>query len=528
MRSHNKNRALLHTVMLVTTLFGAEVAVAADVTVNLTAQRTSTTLPDSSTVPMWGYCDSGAASGASTACGGSWAPGPTITVAAGDNLTILLTNNLPTPTSLWITGQVGGGLGHPVFDPYSPTHLPQTTTTFPGAADGTFTPPPQGPGTRVRSFVPEANPNGGNQKYSWNGLKAGTYLYETATHPSIQAPMGLYGVLIVTDPTKYPGVAYDSETELTYSEIDPAQNNLVDAAATAACTASPCGIVDESTYPPAVNYSPRYFLINGKAFDKLNPASSAVSIPGVVNGSNIWSSGNILVRFVNAGLRSHTPSFVGLPMTLLAEGGFISPGNPKVLNEVMIEPGKTRDVVVKPAVATDSDNITSYVPATVSLFDRQLSMTNNNDANGGMQGFMQIAGGANGGQFTTSSAVASQFAVDDTFTNSAGSTFNGNVMTNDILITTVALVSGPAHGAVSLSADGNFIYTPNLNFAGVDTFSYNGNGGATNTAKVTLNVTSAPIAGADSYTSKLATSLKISRPGVLSNDSDPEIGRAHV
>ena len=30
-------------------------------------------------------------------------------------------------------------------------------------------------------------------------LKPGTYLYETGTHPSIQAPMGLYGVVVVTD-----------------------------------------------------------------------------------------------------------------------------------------------------------------------------------------------------------------------------------------------------------------------------------------------------------------------------------------
>ena len=30
-------------------------------------------------------------------------------------------------------------------------------------------------------------------------LKPGTYLYETGTHPSIQAPMGLYGVVVVTN-----------------------------------------------------------------------------------------------------------------------------------------------------------------------------------------------------------------------------------------------------------------------------------------------------------------------------------------
>jgi len=51
-------------------------------------------------------------------------------------------------------------------------------------------------------------------------------------------------------------------------------------------------------------------------------------------------------------------------------------------------------------------------------------------------------------------------------------------------------VSNPSHGTVSLSDDGNFIYTPNNGFNGVDSFVFKANDGThdSNTATFTLNV----------------------------------------
>ena len=43
---------------------------------------------------------------------------------------------------------------------------------------------------------------GATQSLTWANLRPGTYLIESGTHPSIQAPMGLYGVLRVTDPAE--------------------------------------------------------------------------------------------------------------------------------------------------------------------------------------------------------------------------------------------------------------------------------------------------------------------------------------
>ena len=72
-------------------------------------------------------------------------------------------------------------------------------------------------------------------------LRPGTYLIESGTHPSIQGPMGLYGMLVVTAAptsttalvirgTAYPGVSYYAEVPLLMSEIDPVQNDAVQAA----------------------------------------------------------------------------------------------------------------------------------------------------------------------------------------------------------------------------------------------------------------------------------------------------------
>src|SRR6185312_14470352 len=87
------------------------------------------------------------------------------------------------------------------------------STCLPGAehgaagAAGTFCPPTQG--KRVQSFGTELA-HGATGPLVWKDLKPGTYLIESGTHPSIQGPMGLYGVLVVTTaPTSSsPGLAY--------------------------------------------------------------------------------------------------------------------------------------------------------------------------------------------------------------------------------------------------------------------------------------------------------------------------------
>ena len=107
--------------------------------VNLTAGPTSITLPDGSSVPMWGYsCDATQPAGSTATCAKlnrsatGWSP-VVITVPTGQTLQINLTNSLSfsgnnIPTSLTIVGQLGGGLGTAATSIASPAHPPQTLT----------------------------------------------------------------------------------------------------------------------------------------------------------------------------------------------------------------------------------------------------------------------------------------------------------------------------------------------------------------------------------------------------------------
>ena len=531
LQSHLRKAAVAVTLCLTA---GAAFAAPTVTTVHLTAQRTSATLPDSNTVPMWGLCSTDAAGsaglGGAVLVGGNcaamttngWMPGPTITVpydaVNGNSLVINLTNNLKTPTSLVILGQLGGGLGSPVKEA-SPLHNSAQVVSWPAVGNSTgplFTPPAQEP--RARAFSAEAAA-GATQTYTWAKLKPGTYLYETGTHPSIQAPMGLYGVLVVTSapvagtPTvagkAYTNVSYDADATLLFSEIDPKQNAAVDA------TPLVTGIIDERQYPPAVNYSPRYFLINGHSFDNTNPQASAFAAPSAA--ASVVGSGNVLIRFVNAGLRTHIPTVVGLSMSLVAEDSNVAPGKPKVQSEVLLTAGKTFDVVVKPPVSG-----TNYVASTYAIFDRQLSLSANNQPNGGMQGILQVAGGP--------LATAMQCAAgNDNYTVAVNSaSFSSNVLSNDRGIVSTTLGTAPVNGTVQLNSNGTFTYTPTKAPVGADSFTYSGLCASSKllyTATVNLSVTSlgaAPVAQPDAYTSKVASLLKVTRPGVLGNDSDPK------
>ena len=284
MRNSDFNgKATMKAALLVASilLFGGGASFAQQ-TINLTAAPTTTTLPDGTAVPMWGYFCGTAVTGSTARCAAlnpasvavppaTWSP-VVITVPTGQALTINLTNMLtftPTgsttpnniPTSIMIVGLVGGGLGNVmqrtttaspdhseaqgcatwfIADPNTPPGVPCTTNTL-GAL-----PPKQGP--RVQSFSTEVVA-GTTTALTWSVLGPGTYLLESGTHPSIQVPMGLIGMLVVTTApsgttagTAYAGVAatattaavpavpYNAELPLEFSEIDPVQNKAVDAA----------------------------------------------------------------------------------------------------------------------------------------------------------------------------------------------------------------------------------------------------------------------------------------------------------
>src|SRR5437016_5302833 len=575
MRMNNFKAILKAALRVVCLLPFAAAAAFGQQVVNLTAAPTTTTLPDGTAVPMWGYFCGTAATGATATCAAlnpasaatltapaTWSP-VVITVPTGQGLTINLTNSLSfaggsIPTSLMIVGQFGGGLGTPGGFTAAPDHANAQPLTWPIAGDapgapvtGVGTPPAQGP--RVQSFSTEVAA-GGTTATSLTALRPGTYLIESGTHPSIQGPMGLYGILVVTaapagavagtaygTPGTTTAVSYNAEVPLLLSEIDPVQNNSVNTAVNTAgfsetkvwsgqpgqCgnPTSPVGTVN-TCYPPAVNYTPLYYLFNGVAFNKTTAAAAATSLFAASPASGV--TGNVLVRLVNAGLRMHVPSIVGsqtgtavAPATvppsgfsLIAEDGNPLPGTPRVQSEVFMAAGKTYDVMV---------NVPAAGGSALPVFDRELSLSGNAIArDAGMLAYISI----NGAGLPTTPALAAAVARPDTYNSLiAGQTLTVSdpgkgVIANDTNVYGVHVVGTVA--GLTLNPNGTFTY-----LGSPTSFTYCANGSVTGTtcsSGITATVTlgAAPLEAASGITVgpktylSTSTTLSIKPAGVLS------------
>jgi hypothetical protein len=76
-------------------------------------------------------------------------------------------------------------------------------------------------------------------------------------------------------------------------------------------------------------------------------------------------------------------------------------------------------------------------------------------------------------------------AHDDAYVDFPGQALHigaaSGVLFNDVSAVplTASLVTGPAHGTLSLAADGGFDYTPDAGFVGIDSFTYRASGGGT-------------------------------------------------
>ncbi|MDH3327611.1 MAG: Ig-like domain-containing protein [Desulfobulbaceae bacterium] len=424
-------------------------------TYNLAAVEAEWTPPGTATpVSMWGFV---ADTGTCPATPVAWDVGPLIDVPAGEDLTINLRNCLSEAVSVFIPGQV------------------KTLAPVREDKDGSGR-------MRVTSFDTTAPADNGatTTPYTWVGPKEGTYLYQSGTFVAKQVPKGLYGALVVRG-SEYPTVA--QEGILVYSEIDPDLNNA--------------GVGARVN-----NYLPKYFLINGDVYPN--------------TGNIAFDTGeDILLRFLNAGLRTYVPTLQGLYMRVIAEDGnlFLYPNNQYQLE---LTAAKTMDVLIN-----------AGTPGMYALYDRSLHLSNAAATGGGMHVYLD-AGAAAGAPTANNDSYTvvedGSLTADGVLPNPAG------VLANDTGGAVEAvLVGGPSAGTLSggLASDGSFSYTPSLDFNGSDFFTYAANDGAgganSNAATVTITVTAvndAPVALADSYDAVEGQVLNVAASGVLGNDTD--------
>jgi FtsP/CotA-like multicopper oxidase with cupredoxin domain len=327
---------------------------------------------------------------------------------------------------------------------------------------------------------------GGLGSYIWTGVKEGTYLYHSGTHPQVQVQMGLYGALVVNNGGSYPAVAQDEV--LLYSEIDPALHAAVDG-----------GTYGTPAYPSTFDYQPKYFLINGTAYP---------DTPDIV----LNTSEDVLLRFVNAGLKTHIPTLQGLYMSVIAEDGNLYP-DPKDQYSIELTAAKTMDAVVNAGTAD------SY-----ALYDRSLHLTNSAATGGGMLTYLQVVDVAG-----APTALDDAYATDEDIDLIVAAP---GVLGNDTadgggplpIGSSANLVSDVSGGTLTLIADGSFTYSPNLNFNGTDIFTYKAKDGTTviesnvATVRITVNpVNDPPVANDDVASTDLNTPVDIN---VVTNDTD--------
>jgi hypothetical protein len=371
----------------------------------LAAKQFNMTMPDGTSVPMWGYvadpgggCYNAASDAARLTCVNALplptAPGPRLTVAPtepGNALQIFLSNGLPAPTSIVISGQ-----GMPFSDAAGngPTWNDGSVGARPSAT------------ARVRSFGREAAANGGRQQYIWNSannnpFQTGTYAYQTGTHPQVQVQMGLYGAVSrdAAAGEAYPGVSYSTARDLFYSEVDPALHNAVAA-----------GTYGTTGPTSTLNYQPKYFLlqsydIGGLPFDVSIDATDRTCING-----GLTSGSRILLRLYNSGLRELAPMMLGSHFDIVAEGGKRAPFA-QTQYEVLLMAGSTRDLIFTPGYDGD-----------FPLIERRLNLTDAAQMNGGMQTCLNVGGVAGNNPPSITSAPVTTATVGQAYSYDVNAT----------------------------------------------------------------------------------------------------------
>jgi FtsP/CotA-like multicopper oxidase with cupredoxin domain len=231
-------------------------------------------------VPIWGF--------ASTDAAAATLPGPVLVVDQGDTVTITIHNGLTDNLSLGVPAVTGVA--------------PDQTGAAPGAT----------------------------ATYTFTASRPGTYTYEAGHTPdgARQVAMGLVGALVVRAPavagrpSAYgdAGSTYDDEAVLVLTEVDPAFN------------AAPLSYDLRS-------YSPKYRLINGKAFPETDLIATDVSR-------------TVLLRYVDAGLLAHPMTLLGVSQTVLGRDARPS-AYPENAVTVPLQPGQAVDSVVSVPAGPD-------------------------------------------------------------------------------------------------------------------------------------------------------------------------------
>jgi hypothetical protein len=489
---------------------------------------TAATPPGTETITMWEYAS--CAANFAAPCVAS-APGPVLRVPATDTqLIVHLQNNLTRGGQPIALNNVAAYGAAPNTVPTSiqiaglptPTFGAGNSCTALAAVTRVADADPAKP--RVRSFTSEVA-NGASGTYCWSNLRAGSFAYQSGTHPALQVQMGLYGAVVIESPASgctgpmcaYPGVDYDHEVLAIYSEIDPLLHAQV-----ADGSYGDAALAKTST----LIYEPQYFFVDGT----VDGASTGVAFTSLDTRVVGQTGDRILLRLVNAGLENHSPFLNGSYVSLVGEDGnaYDAPLRGHAQYSTLLAAGKTID-----AIWTAGPN------AVYPLVDRRRQTAHAAPAQGTPPTITAVASGMLV-NLEIGTPAGTPVTLADAYTTPEDTTLvvavADGVLANDPCTTdavnppcTTAVVvpgSGPTHGALQppFNANGSFTYVPNANFNGTDSFSYTAGNGLANSAATTVTITvtplnDAPVANNDGPYEVLANATTLI-PHLVANDTD--------
>lgn len=344
---------LSHRQALGVLLCGAAVLsapVANAVEINLRAEKTSITMPDGKTVEMWGLIEADADGNALAEAKYGYEGANLVVPPGDDQLVVNLFNALDVSTSLVLPGQSGY----------------QADGDHASVQDGYDR-------TRATSFVKETSP-GATGVYQWDGVKAGTFLLHSGSHPALQVQMGLFSPMVhqaaANEPYAGVQVSDDRQVTLLFSEVDSRLHDAVQAG-TYGPLVDAEGNPTGNTMSSAIHSRGNYFMINGQAWDPASP------LPAITLGGE--SSDRTLLRMLNSSSDYHMPTVDQNRMSLIAEDGGLY-AYPRKAISAELDPLKTLDALIY------------LLPGDTVVYDRRMGLANGTQSDGGMMAAIQNHG----------------------------------------------------------------------------------------------------------------------------------------
>jgi len=292
----------------------------------LSVTRIDKTMRDSTVIPFWVFCKMGSGGGA---CNNATLPGPMLELVAGQAGAVSLMGSNMWPQEVGANDVTQPYWGHTIH-----LHGLDADTTNDGVPE-TYAAEHGGSSAALR--------DGFRYQAQVDDRYIGAHMYHCHVHTVKHLEMGMYSAFLIRSNTtarnliNAAGDKFDSEWNMVMSTVDPSYHT--DQAA-----------LDSTLF---ADYNPQYFLINGEeGFDPADATNPDLRHSVTLTAAK--PTHNLVIRLM--GLHSTNATFrfthkdkqgneISLPFKLYNSDGYAHK-MPKLVTEVEVSPGQTKDILL--------------------------------------------------------------------------------------------------------------------------------------------------------------------------------------